>query len=37
MPGPGFPGRSLWNGDLGVALLTLELTEPQLAAMPLYG
>jgi lantibiotic modifying enzyme len=35
--GPDFPEDSLWGGDLGVALLTLEVDEPALAAMPLYG
>ena len=35
--GPEFPAHSLWGGDLGVALLTLELDEPERAAMPLYG
>lgn len=32
-----FPQHSLWGGDLGVALLALELEEPALAALPLYG
>lgn len=36
-PGPDLPEHSLWCGDLGVALLALELQEPALAAMPLYG
>ena len=35
--GPQFPEHSLWGGDLGVALLALELSEPERAAMPLYG
>lgn len=35
--GPEFPEHSLWGGDLGVALLTLELDDPEHAAMPLYG
>jgi hypothetical protein len=37
VPGPDFPQDSLWGGDLGVALLTLELEDPAEAAMPLYG
>ena len=36
-PGRDFPEHSLWSGDLGVALLTLELDHPMKAAMPLYG
>ena len=36
-PGPDFPEHSLWGGDLGVALLTLELDDPAQAVMPLYG
>lgn len=36
-PDPDFPQHSLWSGDLGVALLTLELDAPTEAAMPLYG
>ena len=35
--GPDFPEHSLWGGDLGVALLAMEMEEPALAAMPLYG
>ena len=35
--GPDFPEHSLWGGDLGVALVTLELDDPAKAAMPLYG
>jgi serine/threonine-protein kinase len=35
--GPDFPEHSLWGGDLGVALLALELDDPERAAMPLYG
>ncbi len=35
--GPDFPEHSLWGGDVGVALLRLEIEEPSLAAMPLYG
>lgn len=35
--GPGLPEHSLWGGDIGVALLTLEIEEPALATMPLYG
>jgi hypothetical protein len=35
--GPTFPAHSLWGGDLGVAVLALDLEEPQRAAMPLYG
>ncbi len=34
--GPSFPEHSLWQGDLGVALLLAELEEPSSAAMPLY-
>jgi serine/threonine-protein kinase len=34
--GPNFPEHSLWRGDLGVALLGLELSHPERAAMPLY-
>lgn len=34
--GPTFPQHSLWRGDLGVALLDLELSRPEQAAMPLY-
>jgi lantibiotic modifying enzyme len=37
VPGPDLPQDSLWGGDLGVALLTLELDDPAKAAMPLYG
>jgi hypothetical protein len=36
-PGPEFPEHSLWSGDLGVALLAMELDDPDRAAMPLYG
>jgi lantibiotic modifying enzyme len=36
-PGPEFPEQSLWSGDLGVALLTLDLDDPARAAMPFYG
>lgn len=35
-PGPSFPEHSLWQGDLGVALLLAELEDPSTAAMPLY-
>lgn len=35
--GPDLPEHSLWGGDLGVALLELELAHPERAAMPLYG
>ena len=35
--GPDFPEHSLWGGDLGVALLRLEMDEPALAVMPLDG
>jgi serine/threonine-protein kinase len=35
--GPDFPEHSLWGGDVGVALVGLEVEEPSLAAMPLYG
>lgn len=35
--GPDLPEHSLWGGDLGVALLTVELEDPAKAAMPLYG
>jgi serine/threonine-protein kinase len=35
--GPQFPEHSLWGGDLGVALLALELEDAERAAMPLYG
>jgi serine/threonine-protein kinase len=35
--GPDFPEHSLWGGDVGVALLGLEVEAPALAAMPLYG
>jgi serine/threonine-protein kinase len=34
--GPYFPEHSLWQGDLGVALLLAELEQPSSAAMPLY-
>jgi len=34
--GEGFPEHSLWRGDVGVALLALELDDPTRAAMPLY-
>ncbi len=36
VPGADFPEHSLWQGDLGVALLLVELEEPSSAAMPLY-
>ena len=35
-PGPTFPEHSLWQGDVGVALLLAELDDPTSAAMPLY-
>ena len=35
--GPDFPEHSLWGGELGVALLRLEIEEPAPAVMPLYG
>lgn len=35
--GPDLPEHSLWGGDVGVALLALEVEEPALAVMPLYG
>lgn len=35
--GPDFPEHSLWGGDLGVALLAMEIEEPARATMPLYG
>ena len=34
--GPDFPQHSLWGGDVGVALLALDLGEPDRAAMPIY-
>lgn len=34
--GPDFPEHSLWQGDVGVALLSAELEDPSSAAMPLY-
>jgi hypothetical protein len=34
--GDSHPAGSLWRGDLGVALLALELEFPDRAAMPLY-
>ena len=34
--GPDFPQHSLWGGDVGVALLALDLEEPGRAAMPIY-
>ena len=34
--GPDFPAHSLWGGDLGVALLNIELEDPARAAMPAY-
>ncbi len=34
--GPDFPRHSLWGGDLGVALLALDMGEPERAAMPIY-
>ena len=33
--GEWFPQDSLWRGDLGLALLALELTDPERAAMPM--
>jgi eukaryotic-like serine/threonine-protein kinase len=35
--GPDFPEHSLWGGDVGVALLCMEVEEPARAVMPLYG
>ena len=35
--GADLPAHSLWGGDLGVRLLGLEMEEPALATMPLYG
>ena len=34
--GPSFPEHSLWQGDVGVALLIAELEDPSSATMPLY-
>jgi hypothetical protein len=34
--GPDFPQHSLWGGDVGVALLALDIGEPDRAAMPIY-
>ena len=36
VPSSSFPEHSLWQGDLGVALLRAELDDPSTAAMPLY-
>jgi serine/threonine-protein kinase len=36
VPDQHFPEHSLWQGDLGVALLLAELEGPSSAAMPLY-
>jgi serine/threonine-protein kinase len=33
---PNLPDHSLWRGDLGLALLATELSQPDRAAMPLY-
>jgi serine/threonine-protein kinase len=35
--GPDFPQHSLWGGDVGVALLALDIGEPDRAAMPIYA
>jgi hypothetical protein len=35
--GPDFPEHSLWGGDVGVALLAMELEVPERAAMPVFG
>lgn len=36
VPDAYFPEHSLWQGDLGVALLLAELEDPSSASMPLY-
>lgn len=35
-PAPEYPAHSLWNGDVGAALLALDVADPRRAAMPLY-